>query len=296
MGERRVIFEMIWIIIKLAMFYDFRSSLQMEATAKIKYKTLENFVNAIRAQGRYSFSREEARSNFDLSEKALNQALYRYTVKGKIAMVRYGFYAIIPPEYSSYGMLPPNLFIDDLMKSLRKRYYVALFSAAAYHGAAHQQPMTYYVITEKPALRNLKNKKLSLNFYVKKAWKDEDIAQKKTDAGYINVSSPELTALDLLTYDLSINRVFTVLEELVEAMKPSELARTAHNFPQTTSIQRLGYIIDKEIGRDKLAAVLKKDIRGRNLIPVPLLKGDKGAGELDTDWKIIKNVELESDL
>ena len=296
MGERRVIFEMIWIIIKLAMFYDLRSSLQMEVTTKIKYKTLENFVNAIRAQGRYSFSREEVRSNFDLSDKALNQALYRYTVKGKIAMVRYGFYAIIPPEYSSYGMLPPNLFIDDLMKSLRKRYYVALFSAAAYHGAAHQQPMTYYVITEKPALRNLKNKKLSLNFYVKKAWKDEEIAQKKTDAGYINVSSPELTALDLLTYDLSINRVFTVLEELVEAMKPSELARTAHNFPQTTSIQRLGYIIDKEIGRDKLAAVLKKEIRGRNLIPVPLLKGDKGSGELDTDWKIIKNVELESDL
>ena len=258
MGERRAIFEMIWIIIKLAMFYDFRSSLQMEVTTKIKYKTLENFVNAIRAQGRYSFSREEARSNFELSDKALNQALYRYTVKGKIAMVRYGFYAIIPPEYSSYGMLPPNLFIDDLMKSLRKRYYVALFSAAAYHGAAHQQPMTYYVITEKPALRNLKNKKLSLNFYVKKAWKDEDIAQKKTDAGYINVSSPELTALDLLTYDHSINRVFTVLEELVEAMKPSELARTVHNFPQTTSIQRLGYIIDKEIGRDKLAAVLKK--------------------------------------
>jgi hypothetical protein len=43
-------------------------------------------------------------------------------------------------------MLPINLFIDDMMKSLNKRYYVGLISAAALHGAAHQKPMEYYVI------------------------------------------------------------------------------------------------------------------------------------------------------
>jgi phosphatidylserine decarboxylase len=39
-----------------------------------------------------------------------------------------------------------------------------------------------------------------------------------TDAGFINVSSPELTALDLLSYvdKIGMNRVITILSELVE--------------------------------------------------------------------------------
>jgi predicted transcriptional regulator of viral defense system len=160
----------------------------------ISYNYLEDYLNKIRSQGRYAFTWLEVKEQFDISDKALNQTLYRLKSKKRIAQIRKGFYAIITPEYSNYGMLPVNLFIDDMMKSLNKRYYVGLISAAALHGAAHQQPMEYYVITEKPALRDIKNKKLKINFYVKKEWVDEDVMQKKTDAGYINVSSPELTA------------------------------------------------------------------------------------------------------
>ncbi|HEY9560344.1 MAG TPA: type IV toxin-antitoxin system AbiEi family antitoxin, partial [Anseongella sp.] len=216
--------------------------------------TIEEYVNNTRAKGMYSFSWGKLKGNFDLSDKALYQALFRLSAKGKIALVRRGFYAIITPEYSRYGMLPPHLFIDDLMKSLNKRYYIGLFSAAALHGAAHQQPMEYYVLTEKPALRDIKNEKLSINFYVKKDWSEDDIVQKKTDAGYINVSSPELTALDLLNYgSFGINRIFTILQELSEVMKAPDLTRAARNYAQTTTVQRLGYLLDKEIGNAKLA-------------------------------------------
>ncbi|MEI9912619.1 MAG: hypothetical protein WDO71_25065 [Bacteroidota bacterium] len=48
-------------------------------------------------------------------------------------------------------------------------------------------------------MRGIKNKKLKINFYIKKDWSEDDIIQKKTDAGYINVSSPEFTALDLFS-------------------------------------------------------------------------------------------------
>ncbi len=262
-----------------------------------QYNTLEEFVNETRSHGRYSFSLDELKLSFELSDKAINQALFRLKDKGKIAMVRKGFYAIITPEYSKTGMLPPYLFIDDLMKSLGKAYYVGLFSAAALYGAAHQQPMEYYVITEKPALRNIKNRKLIINFFVKKDWSEADIVQKKTDAGYMNVSNPELTALDLITYgNFGINRVFTVLEELVEEMKPYELTRTSRNYLQTTTIQRLGYMVDKEIGNEKLAMALKKALKDRKKYPIPLLKNTINRGILNSDWKIIKNTELESDL
>lgn len=261
-----------------------------------KYKNLEDFVNQTRAYGRYSFSREEIKKNFDLSDKAMDQALYRLKAKKKIAKVRKGFYAIITPEYSKAEMIPPHLFIDDLMKSLEKRYYVGLFSAAALHGAAHQQPMEYYVVTEKPALRDIKTRKLRINFYVKKSWSQEDIIQKKTDAGYINVSSPELTALDLLSYGSGINRSFTVLEELIEEISPSQLARVAKKYPQMASVQRLGYLLERELQNEKLANAVRQAIKDKTLYPVSLLKGSDDKGEIDQEWKVIKNTDVESDL
>ncbi|HET7360719.1 MAG TPA: type IV toxin-antitoxin system AbiEi family antitoxin [Salinimicrobium sp.] len=263
----------------------------------VAHKNLEEYVNAIRAKGRYAFSWEELKQNFKLSDKALSQSLYRLKKNKKIAQIRKGFYAIITPEYSNNGMLPPHLFIDNLMKSLNKKYYVGLLSAAALHGAAHQQPMEYHVFTEKPALRTIKNKKLHINFYVKKEWSSKDIVQKKTDAGYINVSSPELTALDLLAYaDMGINRIFTILNELSEEMQVKSLAGTAKGYPQTTAVQRLGYLLDKEIGNQKLANILKGTLKDKTIFPVSLLKGSHENGSIDTDWKIIKNTKVESDL
>lgn len=261
------------------------------------YNRLEDLVNEIRAKGRYAFSVEDAKKSFNLSEKALSQALFRLKNKNKIAQVRRGFFAIITPEYSRQGMLPPHLFIDDLMMVLAKKYYVGLFSAAALYGAAHQQPMEYYVITEKPALRNIKSSKLAINFYVKESWFETDIIRKKTDAGYINVSSPELTALDLLTYgDFGINRIFTIIEELTEEMKSSDLTRIAKDYPVTSSVQRLGYLLDKEMQNAKLAVSLKRALKDRNIQTVQLLKKDKTKGITDPDWKIRVNTKIASDL
>ena len=48
----------------------------------------------------------------------LRQILYRLKKKNEIVQIRQGFYAIIPPEYSKQGIIPPYLYIDDLMKSL----------------------------------------------------------------------------------------------------------------------------------------------------------------------------------
>lgn len=261
------------------------------------YRNLEEFVTATRARGRHSFSWNDLRQHFDLSGKALKQALFRLKSRKKIAQVRQEFYAIITPEYAQKGMLPVHLFIDDMMKSLGKRYYVGLFSASALHGAAHQQPMEYYVITERPALRDIRNSKLRINFYVKKDWSDADIVNRKTDAGYIRVSSPELTALDLLSYgNFGISRVYTVLEELAEVFNPQKLTRTAKAYPQTAAVQRLGYLVDKELGNEKLAVALKKAVKDRALYPVPLLRSRDAGGETDPDWKIIKNTVIERDL
>ena len=268
----------------------------MEEIEKIKYNQLDSYLKEVRSQGRYAFTLDELKNEFQIQYPAIKQRLHRLKLKNEIAAIRQGFYVIIPAEYSKPGMLPPYLYIDDLMKSLNKLYYVGLLSAAALHGAAHQQPMGYTVVTESSAPRDIN--KLNIVFFPKQNFICEGIIQQKTAAGYIHVSSPERTALDFFDYihKFGVNRITTVLQELVETMKPADLAKTAKKFPNTAAIQRLGYILENEVGAGKLSDALYKVLMERQFFPIPLAlhKGKKGV--TDGKWKIIKNMLIESDL
>ncbi len=264
------------------------------------YNFLLDYVEELQKKGKYTFSFINVKNVFPGSLEALKLSLNRLKKKDKIVPVRKGFYVIVPAEYANMGIMPPILFINDLMESLKKPYYVSLLSAAALYGAAHQQPMEYYVMTQKPALRNINSCKINIAFFVKSNWDEEDIIEKKTDAGYIKVSSPELTALDLISYNSKIggiNRLLTIIQELAEEIKPAKLAKTAKRCKKTADIQRLGYLIDKELGFDKLAYSLYRVLKERNYFAVPLSVIKKtSTGEANHKWKIIKNIELESDL
>jgi len=268
----------------------------MKDSVQTSYNYLDKYLIEVRAQGRYSFTTEELKNQFDLSPNALNQILYRLKQKKEIALIRQGFYVIIPPEYSKQRIIPPYLYIDDLMKSLDKPYYVGLLSAAALYGAAHQQPTGYTVITQNPAPRSID--KLKILFFSKQEFLQDGIVQRKTPAGYINVSLPELTALDFFDYihKFGINRITTILQELSEEMKQSLLLKIAKQHPNTAAIQRLGFILDTIVSSEKLSNALWKVLNERNFFPVPLSPQKAKKGEPDNKWKIIKNMEIESDL
>lgn len=262
------------------------------------YNYLEEYIDSVRAKGRYAFTLEELKDKLEVTDKAILQNLYRLKLKNKIVQIRKGFYTILPAEYSRYGVIPSNMYLDDMMQSLNRKYYLGLISAAAIHGASHQQSMETFVITEKPALRDIKNKKLKINFLVKNEWNKEDIKQVKTEAGYINVSSPELTALDLLYYvdKLGMNRVITILKELVEVIKPNILAKTAKNYSQTAAVQRLGYLLEYELDNEKLSQVIYSTIADKKGTNIPLMPGKNKKGNTNTKWRIINNIKIESDL
>ena len=268
----------------------------MEKNRQLPYNYLDKYLTDVRAQGRYAFTVEELKNELNVSLPAIRQNLFRLKLKNEITLIRQGFYVIIPPEYSKQRILPPYLYIDDLMKSLDKPYYIGLLSAAALHGAAHQQPMGYTVITQSPAPRSVE--KLKIIFYSRQEFLKDGVIQKKSPAGYIHVSSPELTALDFFEYihTFGINRITTIVQELSEEMKPSLLLKIAGQYPNTAAIQRLGYLLDRVVSNQKLSDALWRVLGKRTCFPVPLSpqKGKKGA--LDSRWKVIKNMEIESDL
>ncbi|MDR0811208.1 MAG: type IV toxin-antitoxin system AbiEi family antitoxin [Paludibacter sp.] len=259
---------------------------------------LITFLKHIRAKGRYTFTFDELKENFSSSEQTLRQSLFRLQQKNEVATIRQGFYVIVPPEYASTGTLPETVYIDSLMKHLGKNYYVGLLSAAALHGAAHQQPMTYYVMSQHPAPRNINNKKQRILFFSKQKLIQEGIIQKKTISGYINVSTPELTAFDLLDNikKFGINRITTILQELYEEMLPSRLSKIAKLIDNKANMQRLGYILETVVGAEKLANPLYKILSKTTFVPVPLSPVKTRRGMINNKWKIIINMKIESDL
>jgi len=207
---------------------------------------------------------------------------------------------MIPPEYAVHKVLPPTMFIDQMMRYIEKPYYVGLLNAASFHGASHQAPQEFFVITEKPPLRSITKGNLQLNFIIKANIREEFLERRKTEAGYIKVSCPELTAVDLLIYEKrigGINRCFTLLHELQEAMKPSVLKKVIAKDVPIPVLQRLGYLLDLILPDGKLAGVIVDAVRESNFRNTPLKTGKSLAGyPVNNKWKIIENTIPESDI
>jgi predicted transcriptional regulator of viral defense system len=179
---------------------------------------LESHLDTLRAQGRHTFTLSELQKQFDISDQALTKALQRIKQKKKAISLRKGFYIITP-------IPAPNLFIPDLMNFLNRNFYTGLLSAAAHHTLIQETPNEYYIITKKPVLLPIRTDQLNINFYNKKKWDQDDIVD--------NISSPELTALDLVYYAPRLggfDRITAVLDDLTELMDAETLVATAKNY------------------------------------------------------------------
>jgi len=113
-----------------------------------EFVSVQNWVEYLLSRGKYCFSLQYLSESLpQFSQIAIKRALSRMSRNGKIVSIYKGFYLIISPQYSSRGILPVPLFLDALMKEIDRTYYLGLLNAAAHHGAAHQSPQEYFVIT-----------------------------------------------------------------------------------------------------------------------------------------------------
>ncbi len=264
---------------------------------------MSDWINECQSKGKLSFSLEEVKSAFkDDTYTTIKFGLNRLVQKQKIVSIFKSYYLIIPPQYSSKRILPPALFIDGLMKYLERNYYVALLNAGALHGAGHQQPQEYFVITEYPVLRPTNKRGIKINYIsTKQIPPISFIEKKKAETGYINVSNPILTAIDLINYEKrigSLSRAATVINELLENIKLKDITKELVAFANTTTLQRFGFILEEVLGRQNLADKLfslcqKSEIK---FYQIPLkASGEKTKEPLNEKWKIIVNTDIEID-
>lgn len=155
------------------------------------------FLDDLAARGRYHFTTEEARTVLGVSMPAARAALRRLKGRREIADPYQGFHVIVPAEYRRLGCLPAEQFVPQLMEHLREPYYVALLSAAEFHGAAHQRPQTFQVMVRKNR-RPIRCGAVSVEFVARKDLERMLTITRNTPRGTVRIASPETA--DTLEY------------------------------------------------------------------------------------------------
>jgi predicted transcriptional regulator of viral defense system len=243
--------------------------------------------------------------DLQISKNAGLVAIHRLTLQGELISPAKGFYVIVPPEHQSQGCIPAEELVPLLMHHLKAEYYVALLSAAQYHGAAHQKPGRFQIISNMRTKHPLRFGNVQLELIHKKNLNELPIQNIAVKTGYLKVASPELTAMDLLNYSLrsgGLNHIATVLSELIEVMDPEKLIKLAEASGEKAWLQRLGYILEQIDTMDPeknviLTNAIKYYLKDRLHDYIRLASDMPKAGyERNKKWMIIVNTSIESDL
>ena len=259
--------------------------------------SLENYIVDLQKNGRWHFIRSEALSDCQMSNSSFQAALAEMTKKGALISPKKEFYAIVPTEY--FGKpLPPSNYIDALMKHLNKAYYVGCLSAAAIHGATHQQPMVFQVIT-KGAIRDIKLEGVRISFLSKKNIEEIPIDKIKTRTGYMNISTVEVTLFDLVKYVEHagyLDNVANIVIEIQNKLRARNLGTASKSF-ETTVLQRAGYLLDQFCEDKSLSRFMYDEVQKREPQFIPLATySKKQSSKNEEKWKIKVNESVEADI
>ncbi len=181
------------------------------------------------------------------------------------------------------------------MASLNEPYYFGLLTAAEQHGAAHQRPQTSQVMVRK-SRPSIECGSVRVEFIARGDLENMPVVNINTPRGIARISTPAVTALELVGYPRragGLNNVATVLVELCEELEPESLAEAARLSPVSWA-QRLGYLLES-LGQQSLAAALAPVVEEEARSYTPLRRAAGTAGSRVSRWKIIVNTEVDPD-
>jgi predicted transcriptional regulator of viral defense system len=263
------------------------------------------YLEKLRRSGRRHFSLQEIMNDLEISNTAARSGLYRLNRGNKVISPVKGLYVIVPPEHQPHGCIPAEELVPIMMNCLNANYYVGLLSAAAFYGAAHQKIFKFQIITNSRIVHPLEFGQIKIEVLAKKNISNLPIKNFTVNTGYLKVATPELVAIDLLAYMPrcgGLNHVVTVLSELVESIDVEKLIKLSEKINTVYQLQRIGYILENvevidDSKRDEVISKIDEYLSDKIKRYVPLASNISGTGySRCKKWKIIENIEIESDL
>ena len=252
------------------------------------------------AHGRHFATNAEIAELVGVAATDVRHSLRRQRDVNTIVPVTKGAWVPVPPQYRRNGAPPVDHFIDPLMNVRGHSYYVGVLSAAAIHGASHQAPMVFQVVTD-AALRDRAIGAQRVSFIRRSDVEPRATVRRLVPTGRINVSTPEVTVLDLVEtpqFGAGLSNVATVIAELLETdmIDPVALAEQAAHY-STAATQRVGYLIEQmsnEIGNSIDLGPLWELVDGAPL--VDLYPKAERSGTRNDRWNVVANIDIEPDL
>ena len=265
---------------------------------------IEPWVLSLPNQGQYAFTYAEAEGVFPNRGTGVRQALRRLVKAGALLSPKHDFYVVVPLEYRREAAPPAAWFIDALMQYVGQPYYAALLTAAELHGAAHQRPQEFQVMTTRP-IRSLEygaSRRGRITWVVNALTAELPTILVNVPTGTLRVSTPETTAFDLVRYPKhagGYDQVATVLSELGERLDAAALAYVAEIVTDTAAVQRLGYILCT-VGHRNLTHGLASwfERRKGRLKTIALRRGSPtvSSDAYDSQWHVTVNGVLDPDI
>jgi predicted transcriptional regulator of viral defense system len=258
--------------------------------------TIKGLPDHLLGQGRYTATTDEIAERLGIDGGAVRAGMNRLRKQHLAFSPARGLYGFVPPSYRSWGVLPADWFIDDLMRYLKRDYYVGLLSAAARHGAAHQRPQVFQVVTGK-STANRDIGRIRLRFF-----KSSEIAQATTETvttptGTMALASKETTVSDLVAHPKTsggFSNIATIIREIGD-LDSGELARLSAVHPRSHA-RRLGWLVERySVNAPDLSALELQAAPDRGA-PSPLSPSGPRRGQVDKRWGLWVNAAVEPDI
>lgn len=254
---------------------------------------LANLLDASERNGKLNLHTADiAQALPGVSAEALRQALRRQQRKGRIAPTSRGsqHWVIVPLQDASAGAPPLEAWLDAyLSKTLGVAYYVGLLSAAEVYGASPQAVMVTQVITSKTR-RPMQVGRHRLVFFKSSRIAELPTRWHSTPHGRFKVSTPELTALDLVAHQQvagGMARLTEVLKSLTSEMTTEGLRTALNAASEPPTAQRLGVLLS-QLDQTQLADTVANWLANKRTRRIPLTPGLDASLEsnLDTRFKV----------
>jgi len=219
--------------------------------------------------------------------EASRQALYRQQTRGRVIRLSRGagHWLIVPLQYAAAGAPPLEIWLDQyLAKTLRTPYYVALLSAAETYGASPYAVMVTQVMVPKPR-RPITVGRYKVEFHTRARIERMPICWHETPEGRFKVSTPELTALELVGRETRVGgmeRVREVLRVLWNSCTETGMTEALKAARDVPAAQRLGVLLAMD-GQAALAARVARWLRGKQPRIVSLASGQAPDDSLHVD-------------
>ena len=227
---------------------------------------------------------------FKFNQALRKQVIFRLKKKGILTAIKRGVYFYSPLEAGPAGsninefLIPPVFFPKG-------NYYVGYSTMYNYYGFTDQLFQIIYIINtslqKDKAIGSMRFKMVRIS--PKRMYGLEKIKIKDTE---VIVSDRERTLIDLIYFPEPVGglkKAFEIFKEQAKGNKvdTSKLIRYALKFPDTSTVKRIGFILEKAGLSSRKLMPLLKVAKKTSLINLYPSKSRKG--KINKKWMVIEN-------